>query len=60
MFNAVGQQIAHHPDHQDGSAHVLRPDVDYQSGSLARTALSTKRVSRTKLFNGCSIDSGFV
>ena len=41
FFNTVGQQIAHHSEHQDRSVHVLHPDVGDQSRSLARTALST-------------------
>ena len=41
MFNAVGQRIAHHSEHQDRSAHVLHPDVGDPSGSLGRKALST-------------------
>ena len=41
MFNTVGQQVVHHSDLQDRSAHVLHPDVGDQAGSLPRTAITT-------------------
>ena len=37
MFNGVVLQLAHHTEHQDGSAHVRHSDVSDQSGSIAKT-----------------------
>ena len=42
MFTTARQQIAHHAEHQDRSAQVQHSDVDDQSFSVARTALSTE------------------
>ena len=41
MFTTVGQQIAYHSEYKQRSARVVHPDVGDQSGSTARTALST-------------------
>ena len=41
MFNTVGQQLAHHAEHQDRSAHVLHPGVGSQSGSIGSAAIYT-------------------
>ena len=45
MFNS-GQQLGHHAEHQEGSAHVHHSDVGDPSGSIAKTAHSTEREGR--------------
>ena len=40
MFSSVVQQLAHHPEHQDRSAHVHHSDMGAQSGTTASTAHS--------------------
>ena len=36
MLNTVGQQIAHHSEHQDRSAHLFQPDVGDKNCFLRR------------------------
>ena len=53
--STVGQQVVHHSDHQDISAHVLHPDVGDQSDSLAREAQSTGYEPNFGLDDSCEL-----
>ena len=41
MYNSLVHQLAHHAEHEDGSARVHHSDVGDQSGFVARAARST-------------------
>ena len=49
MFTAVGQQNAHHVEHQETSAQAHHSDIGHQSGSVARAAHSATSPEKDSL-----------